>query len=197
LTKFPSNAALDQLFHDLENEFNSGNNVKIWKSDLSLTWNDFQGLPSGLNEHTAWIHSIMYPQWKTQIETDNENYRFLSINAITISRKDKSWVSSIGQCDAALRHEQGHFDITENYTRMFNDESSKKLLDKIFPIPYGNGPIETRMEKDAKLKVMTLYYLINENRKTAQKNYEEKTENGTNFSQQSIAEAAISDMLSK
>ncbi len=88
----------------------------------SLTWNDFKKAPNDTSDHDAETYERIsykinraynYPPAIVFAEMDPQN------SWVKIKEKIKS-----SDIDLLLEHEQGHFDLTEFYTRKINDSIS-------------------------------------------------------------------------
>ncbi len=81
-----------------------------WSPSRPLVWEDFKGKPDHSNSDAALTFSEM-------------NYKFAwandsaTINLECYFDKTKSWVKADKKTDYLLKHEQGHFDLTEIYFR--------------------------------------------------------------------------------
>lgn len=85
----------------------------VWSKDRLLTWEDFQKRPPRKTIHGGiCVSKISFDFLKTQGE--------LEVKAVFIVRE--SWVIERHKSVRALKHEQGHFDITEIYARMLRKE---------------------------------------------------------------------------
>lgn len=85
-----------------------------WSTEKLLTWDDFQGKAQA-NSTNAAISStgIIYSPAPKQ-ETGK-----LEIDIICYFDKKKSWVKINSKDETGLKHEQGHFNISEIYARKF------------------------------------------------------------------------------
>lgn len=95
--------------------FQKEDTVIYWQTDRKLTWDDFQGeVPTNTNlsamSHTGMEHNYTFKN------------NILEIDAQCSFEKLKSWSKINNRTDALLKHEQGHFDITEIYIRKFRKQ---------------------------------------------------------------------------
>ena len=98
-----------------------------WRKDYKLTWADFKGKPDSTSRNlaissTGIAYSFRY-----------SNTAF-SYSAIAFLDRNKSWKKQLAGIHI-LKHEQGHFDITEIfarklYTAIGNLQPSKKTIEK-------------------------------------------------------------------
>lgn len=145
---------------------------KFWNISDPLTWTHFKKNPPVEDtEETAVLDSYMEPDWKINITESDHTFSFEWITAKTVSRSDKSWVKEIGKCPQALNHERGHFDITELYTRIFNNTANSLIEQNPFPII--NDPY-----KESELQVIRFWDFVNQPRIEYQCEYEDITAHG-------------------
>jgi hypothetical protein len=88
----------------------------LWTKSYKLDYSDFQG-PQQLRRDSGATYdtlSISSCSIKYYIRIDSGRKK---INAQAIFLKKKSWM--IGKAPSVLKHEQGHFDITEIYAKRF------------------------------------------------------------------------------
>lgn len=89
-----------------------------WTRDRKLRWEDFQGLRrSNCGERVA-AETSCGISVETSLAPATSKARIYVFNSFD---KQQSWVRRDGQCDAVLRHEQGHWDLCEIYTRRMQD----------------------------------------------------------------------------
>ena len=109
-----------------------------WSKDLYLKWNYFKGTVPKNNEYQAhtytWINitsSLNDKKNATGVE-----FSFKSINVTSYFRDSISWVieEQIQKSDSneILKHEQGHFDIAEEYAKKIETDMRAKLMGKSF-----------------------------------------------------------------
>lgn len=137
-------------------------NLIPWTEDYQLNWADFKGRPDKNSNYEALTYSSIgfYTEYK-----DNK----LIIHANCDFDKSKSWVKKGNEKNAQLlKHEQGHFDLTEIYTRKLRQAFSE-VKDDI-----AQKKVQSVFEKNQKE-----YNII-------QKKYDTETKNGTIADQQEI-----------
>jgi len=85
----------------------------VWKVNI-LEWKHFQNLPQDNNISNARSNVNITSRWKVTNQ---------KLSAIILSEfsKSKSWLRGKETKDL-LKHEQGHFDIIEYYSRLFRKE---------------------------------------------------------------------------
>lgn len=90
----------------------------IWNENSRLTYDDFRGpVPGDKLDHKAITFSVIEIKFDQSAETVN-------VNVLSYFQKDLSWMRNDWKNDYTLRHEQGHFDITEIHAR-----KARKRLD--------------------------------------------------------------------
>ncbi len=103
-----------------------------WSPDKRLTWNDYLAKPSSASDAAAITSTALGLEYHIRNNT-------LTYKIICRFSKTRSWGKY--KTDYILQHEQGHFDITEIFTRKlektikeynFNSQRFKKDLDKIY-----------------------------------------------------------------
>lgn len=84
--------------------------------DSPLTWSDFEGKPIKNHEaHALTSYEVMFSS------SYNGETGEMQFEVTCVFVKDKSWVKE-DPTDLLLKHEQGHFDIAEIYTRKLRKE---------------------------------------------------------------------------
>lgn len=88
----------------------------FWNSSQLLVWKDFNGRPDKISRNSAMAHTGI----KTNFVYDNG---VLQATVASYFRKNKSWVKKhFLSSKEGLKHEQGHFDLTEIYARKMRKE---------------------------------------------------------------------------
>ncbi|WP_345950341.1 DUF922 domain-containing protein [Mucilaginibacter sp. PAMB04274] len=83
----------------------------VWRADKKLTWDDFKAVPNANDLAAARTRSNFVREWRV---SKNE----LETKMICFFSPCLSW-SKNKASERLLRHEQGHFDITELYKRLY------------------------------------------------------------------------------
>lgn len=108
--------------------FQKGDIKLYWSKDKLLTWEDFKGKPIKSSPHAANTDSGFELQYSYK-----SSDHFLVFELQTKFIKNKSWVKPDKKSEDLLKHEQGHFDISEIYTRKFKKNSiEEKFNEKNF-----------------------------------------------------------------
>jgi len=113
-------------------DLKSDPNVIIWDKNRPLTWNDFQCTPvkSEISKgHCAMTASSMFADCNAKLIKTKFQIVDIQIHAYFI--KDQSWkydelFEKNGGPEKVLKHEQGHFDITEIYARRYRNKMKKE-----------------------------------------------------------------------
>ena len=83
-----------------------------WNKDYLLTWNDFLGQPLLSSKNGAVSYIVVDPHYEYKSG-------ILTVEVRSYFNSSKSWSKEKKQTIKALKHEQGHFDIAEIYSREF------------------------------------------------------------------------------
>lgn len=83
----------------------------IWNENKRLTYDDFKGpVPADKLDHKAITFSMIEIKFDQTAES-------VKANVFSYFQRDLSWMRNDWKNDYTLRHEQGHFDITEIHAR--------------------------------------------------------------------------------
>lgn len=95
-----------------------------WSGHHPLRWTDFRGPPdaNAPARHVAATASSLVWTYAYESEFDGKHctFRITELHASAVFDPQGSWVKPGHRTPAVLRHEQGHFDITEIHRRMFD-----------------------------------------------------------------------------
>lgn len=92
-----------------------------WKSTNQLRWSQFKGNPDPKSSFYAFAYSGVNYEFEW---VDYHTHLNISWNVFSYFNSDSSWVKDNKESDFLLKHEQGHFDITELYARKLNSKFS-------------------------------------------------------------------------
>ena len=139
--------------------------IILWNKDIKLSWTDFHALPSKTSKYAANSHC--------GIKIDfNEKTNVVEIIVESQFTRSKSWNKPGLRSDNLLRHEQGHFDMTELFAR--------KLRKKI-----SNLNISSKKDVDRfSRKVNELFNATYEKFQRESVKYDEKTNHSENIKEQ-------------
>ena len=133
--------------------------VLAWDSATKLTWGDFKGKVDTNSPYSAsTVSGIVYI-----FHLSADGY---SDSIAVVFYRSESWVRV--QTDAALIHEQGHFDITEIFARTL-----RKRLQEFVP---GRGSLGKQLKQ--------LYDKVEEERVAMETLYDTETEHSADRKQQ-------------
>jgi Predicted secreted Zn-dependent protease len=113
--------------------FSQDNNDAIiyWSKNKRLIWSDFKGKASPLDSTSD---NVAIASTDISILYENTGRR-LTFKVVSYFRKNKSWTRDTIS-EILLKHEQGHFDISELYARKlrkflqnFNPKQSAQVLE--------------------------------------------------------------------
>jgi hypothetical protein len=104
-----------------------------WKREKKLTWADYKAQP----DTTGFTAAVT--KCGISFSTVTSSYERYIFEVYATFESKKSWVWKKRASDTLLLHEQGHFDLTELYTRKFR----KALSDSTFVI----SEIKTQIRK--------------------------------------------------
>ena len=93
--------------------------VILWKNNLALRWDDFEGKPTGEHQQNA---AMTFSN--INIDLSKEGEKIVCEVECTFS-KNKSWVKPGKESPHLLAHEQRHFDLGEVYARKIREAISK------------------------------------------------------------------------
>lgn len=95
--------------------------IIIWSSERHLSWEDFKAKPIDSNPHDAGSSVGISYHFKSKSNTIEINSVFYTL---------ESWVKVDQKSSTLLNHEQGHFNITEIYSRKLRQKLSGKKFKK-------------------------------------------------------------------
>jgi len=117
----------------------SNQNIIIWSDTLKLDWLNFTGNPVNTIQWSAISACQINFEWLVQKDS-------IIFSVVSEFNKSKSWVKPYAKTKEVLKHEQGHFDLTEVYSRKLrmhlkglnipNMDNIETLFDSIFNSNY-------------------------------------------------------------
>ncbi len=153
------------------------NGKLVWKEDRKLQWSDFKGTP------------ISHPSFVASTNTGlNFGYSYtLAHNTVSVDfsvesffNPQKSWYLPKEVSPEILRHEQGHFDISELHARILR----KRLSEKKF-------------SKNVKREIEGIYLQVEKQRKAMQRKFDAETDHSRNEKKERFWENYIAQQLQK
>ncbi len=119
---FSDGLITDHYYCDHEHQFSiekmeKENSARVtWTPEVKLSWDDFQATPHESNGKVAALTCSIIT-YKYHCEGEE-----LIISVFAEFSKELSWVKPEAKSDYVLKHEQLHFDITELYARILEEE---------------------------------------------------------------------------
>lgn len=102
---------LSTLFFLLVIHTNAQHDIINWNENVRLSYDDFKGpVPGNKLEQKAITFSVIEIKFDQSAES-------VKVNVLSYFQRDLSWMRNDWKNDYTLRHEQGHFDITELHAR--------------------------------------------------------------------------------
>lgn len=123
-----------------------------WKKDYQLTWTDFTGTPED-PEQKGWTYTEIQYQYRFAYVNDfpNLKFKFTKVHVGAFFNKTRSWIKDElleqENQQLILKHEQGHFDLAEEYARKIAIAMRNAVKDKEFSC-IGNSLEEQRKHAD-------------------------------------------------
>lgn len=97
--------------------FVQGTEIK-WNESAPLVWEDFSGTVDTASEFHAWTWSGFKYSYTWEIADGGP---IVECSAYGFFDPAQSWVKTKKESDELLKHEQGHFNISELYSRYFEE----------------------------------------------------------------------------
>ena len=173
-----------------------------WSKDYLLSWDDFQGNPDPAYakelENFRGKVSCRIPyqcKWGFDNEQPKIEIQCLSVEVNCFFNKNLSWVrddlfnESKEYQNEVLKHEQGHFDLAEEYARIIQKRMAKRLNRK-FAVQGKNKDEQLKNLQNTMDSIGARHFSILEKEwKTADKKYDEETNHGKIKSVQALWDA--------
>jgi len=155
---------------------------KIWSKESRLEKNDFLGI-KGNNSHDA--HSTVGIEYSCSIDWADENhdaFRFTEIKTFAFFIPKESHYPQrilVGPEDL-LKHEQGHFDLCEEFARHLKEEIEREVSGKIYPVTGRDDDDRQDYGNELASKIIRkIYDVIKTRELEEQKKYDDDTKHGT------------------
>lgn len=161
------------LWSGTSNYSKPNKNIIHHHKGVQLTWSDFKGRAIKKSPYAANTSSGF--SFNTELEGDS-----LKIFMYCEFHKNESWVKKKSENESLLKHEQGHFDLTEIYCRKIR----KEIIEGQFEISSVNKEVAKILKKQNKA--------LN----VAQKKYDKETNHNLNTENQLKWDAYIGEELS-
>ena len=144
----------------------------MWPQHPKLTWDDFKGEPP---EHVAFPSALSDTGFKFQLMCHNG---MLDVDAHAFFTPTGSWVKPDEKTAELLKHEQGHFDMAEEYALRLRKA-----------IREGRTSCEDRARANAAGQRMVVEF--QKDWEDAERQYEQDTRDGTDLARQDAASSRI------
>jgi hypothetical protein len=154
----------------------NGQNAFSWEQHPKLSWSDFKAKPQRGLEHPE---AVTDTGFRTQLMCRGGT---LEIDILAEFYPNSSWVKPNRKLTSLLKHEQGHFDITELYVRKMRNAIRNAHVD---------------CEDDAKAEIAGKGILrpLDQEWEKAEKHYDAETKDGSDIVRQTAASERIAAEL--
>jgi len=149
-----------------------------WAQHPTLSWSDFQARP---RRTTGEPSAVTDTGFRVQLEC-RENTLDIRVDAEFYPTS--SWVKAPSKSPELLRHEQGHFDITEIYARKM-----RKAIRE--------ANITCESDRRAEAAGKKIFSQLDQQWEKTEKQYDADTRDGTNLAKQKEASERIAKMLAE
>ncbi|MEM1246895.1 MAG: DUF922 domain-containing protein [Acidobacteriota bacterium] len=152
----------------------------VYASYRQLVWDDFKGSLQVWGPELAMLAStIQLEDLRAQTERTEDGWeaRVASLEVVALMDKLQSSSKSAGRNDYTLRHEQGHFDITELGARRLR----RAVLDVV-----GKGSSEGAARYDLEQRLREVYAETLQSMQKMQMQYDGETSNGQRKGKQKL-----------
>jgi len=174
-----------------------GSGEKIpWSENTLLRWNDFQGESDYESDRGASTGWYLENDWTWQITNSQPcEYQITEILADAYFLKNESWVKPDEKTNPLLKHEQGHFDITEIFARELEKRSGTELLGKQFSCPPDEGSFEDGLNEQIDSMIAPIFDLVFEELEQMHMEYDADTNHSIEVYRQLEWDKKIDDLL--
>ena len=169
-----------------------------WKDFISkgqmpyhkVTLSDFKTISDPNAKFISYTHTFTFFSYHFKIQRGD--FVFARVDSSYVKSgidRQNSWkTGSFGTFPQMLQHEQGHLDINELYAR--------KLALRLSQMSYvGEGKTDAEAIENLKLQMEALYKKCAEERDSADLQYDQETEHGTNMTKQNTWSRYLSAQL--
>jgi len=159
-----------------------------WKKDYLLKWSDFRGTPNFNNPYTASSGTAIDCKYEIKlIKTKSKlKFKFKKCEMIAMFVRTESWVkqeildrNEDQKSRQLLKHEQGHFDVAEEFVEVEYSKKMGVLKNRTFSTK-GKTQEEIRKNaaKEANKIIKKILQPLNQALRNFDKNYDEDTKHG-------------------
>jgi len=158
-----------------------------WSKDYFLKWSDFKADPNSAVYEDSFSNVKYHHTWTVESEMINDKIFFLisNIQLETQFLRHLSWVRLQNSSSDLLKHEQGHFDLSELMKSLFVERIKKKINGLKFPTRGQNEEQRKQFAREDSGLIITkelekCFCILTDERKK----YDQETEYGQNPSKQ-------------
>jgi len=162
-------------------------NLIFWNVNQFLEWVNFKGEPNYQKEEETAESGVGFePDYSIDYDDGTREFSFVEFNFKAYFDPQRSWVKKEKITPElrmrVLKHEQGHFDITEKFTRKLNQKLREDSDSKIFLIKGKTlNERKKRADKEDGEYVTKILLDITKEWQDYQEDYETKTDGGREF----------------
>ena len=167
---------------------------KRWEKSNPLTWDDFRGIPNPLSPYGAFIktHLDYEVSYDSKIIQGSCHYWVTKVEGISYMSKIESAVKEQSKDYSTLKHEQGHFDLTQTFAKKFTERAQRELLNKEFLCPSNDaGQINNEVSQKAEI----ILNQIRSGLQPAHEDYDTETNHGLYYDEQKKWNLTIKNLL--
>jgi len=170
-----------------------------WDARRPLAWSDFRGPVDGTAaaERVAMTAATLRWNYEYALEREASSCRYWieQVDSEAVFNQADSWVRPGYLTEPILRHEQGHFDLTE----VFKRELDSRTADLVGARAACSGPTldaaVATAERGAAERVQSVFNAVWETYAATQALYDRRTQHGTLAGEQALWSEAITAAL--
>ena len=164
--------------------------IIIWSKDYLLSWKDFQGIPKDSAEIIAKsLKAMSRTGFKFELHNkviENKKRKKFKVEKVVVQAtfdKNNSWVKldqiASDKKETLLKHEQGHFDLTQTFVPEAKKRIETFVKNKSYTIKEKNNEDLEKIADDQSIKITKpIVVKINRDWKLLQEKYDEETKHG-------------------
>lgn len=149
----------------------------FWTENTKLTWEDFRGKPIKSASFVASTNSGVSFQYSYSIKNSEVTVDY---SVVSFVDPNGSWFMPDKVNDHILKHEQGHFDISELHARML-----RKNLD------------EKQFSKGVKPEIERIYQQVEQKRRAMQTKFDAESDHSRNIKKEAYWQQFIAQQLAE
>jgi hypothetical protein len=170
-----------------------------WDARRPLAWSDFRGPADGnaATERVAMTAATLRWNYEYALEREASRCRYWieQVGSEAVFNQADSWVRPGYLTDTILRHEQGHFDLTELYKRELDARTADLIGARATCSGATLDDAVAAAERGAAERVQAVFDAIWEMYTATQALYDRSTQHGTLADEQALWSRAISEAL--